>query len=160
MTPEKKFIKTPDGQPDLIETRAKIKSGKLKGHTVTVLYEADDVVREQFGGFVNFVREHAIVGLAVGFIIGQQAQGVIKQLIASFIDPTFKFLFGQTLSGLKFHIGHGSHAAVYSWGDMVQVLLNLLFVLVTIYVLIKIFNLDKLDKPAVATAAPAPASKK
>lgn len=147
MATEKKIIKTPEGQPDKIEVRAQVKNGKMKGRSVTVLMDADDVVREQVGGFVNFVREHAIVGLAIGFVVGQQAQGIIKQLITSFIDPTFKLLFGQSLSNLTLTIGSGPDAAIYKWGEMVQVMLNLLFVLATIYLLLKIFKLDKLDKP-------------
>jgi hypothetical protein len=82
MTTEKKIIKTPEGQPDLIETKAQVKSGKMKGRTVTVLLEADDVVRDQFGDFIDFLRDHAIVGLAIGFVVGTQAQSVVKQLIA------------------------------------------------------------------------------
>jgi hypothetical protein len=30
------------------------------------------------GGFIDFVREHAVVGLAVGFVIGTQVQTVVK----------------------------------------------------------------------------------
>jgi len=44
----------------------------------TILDEPDELVRRQFGGFVNFIREKAVVGLAVGFVIGQQAQGFIN----------------------------------------------------------------------------------
>lgn len=143
---EKKFIQTPEGQPDLVEMKAQVKTGKMKGKKVTVLLEADDVVREQVGGFVKFVREHAIVGLAVGFIIGQQAQGVVKQLVASFIDPTLNLFIGKKLADLSFTLNFAGRSGTYPWGAMVVVLLNLLFVLVTIYVLIKIFNLDKLDK--------------
>jgi large-conductance mechanosensitive channel len=118
----------------------------MKGRQVTVLLDADDVVREQVSGFVNFVREHAIVGLAVGFIVGQQAQGVVKQLVSSFIDPTLNLLIGQKLADLKFTVHLGDHSGTYPWGAMIVVLLNLLFVLVAMYLLIKIFNLDKLDK--------------
>jgi large-conductance mechanosensitive channel len=146
MTTDKKFIKTPEGQPDLVELKAHLKSGKDKGRKVTVLLDADDVVRDQVSGFVNFIREHAIVGLAVGFIVGQQAQGVVKQLVNSFIDPTLQLLIGKTLANLSFTLHVGNHTGVYVWGAMVVVLLNLFFVLAVIYALIKIFKLDKLDK--------------
>lgn len=134
-------------EPRKVEVKAQVKSGKMKGRNVTVLLDADDVVRDQVGGFVNFLREHAIVGLAVGFIVGQQAQGVVKQLITSFIDPTLKLLIGQKLGDLSFKLQFGGREGVYPWGAMIVVLLNLLVVLATIYILIKVLNLDKLDKP-------------
>jgi large-conductance mechanosensitive channel len=154
MALEHKIIKTPEGQPDKVEVKAQVKSGKMKGRKVTVLLDADDVFKEQVGGFVNFLREHAIVGLAIGFVVGQQAQGVVKQLIASFIDPAFQMIFGQKLSNLKLVIGSGPDAPAFTWGAFIYVLLNLLFVLAIIYALVKIFNLDKLDKPKDKPAEP------
>ena len=112
-----------------------------------MLLDADDAVKEQVSGFVDFVREKAIVGLAIGFVVGQQAQGVIKQLIISFVDPAFQLFFGENLSSRTFTLQLGHNSAKFGWGGMVYILLNLLFVLLTIYALIKIFKLDKLDKP-------------
>ncbi|HEX8182960.1 MAG TPA: MscL family protein [Candidatus Saccharimonadales bacterium] len=130
-----------------VETKSKVaKSKARRKSSVDVLLETDDVVKAQFSGFVNFIREHAIVGVAVGFVVGQQAQGIIKQLTTSFIDPAFKLFFGQSLSGLSFTLHLGANNAKFMWGALVYVLLNLLFVLATIYALIKIFQLDKLDK--------------
>lgn len=98
-------------------------------------------------GFVGFLREHAVVGLAVGFIIGQQAQGVVKQLVASFIDPAFQLLGGQKLSSRTVTLHWHDRAAPFAWGQFIYILLNFLFVMLAIYVIIKFFNLDKLDKP-------------
>lgn len=149
-----KIIKTPEGQPDKLEVKAKVKSGALKGKSVTVLLDADDVVKEQVGGFVDFLREHAIVGLAVGFVAGAQAQAVVKQLITSFIDPFIQLLFGGAkLSERTFTLQLFGNAATFGWGAMVSVLLNLIIVLATIYILIKVLNLDKLDKKKDAPVA-------
>lgn len=117
--------------------------------SVKVLLNTDDLVKGQVTGFVDFLREHAIVGLAVGFVIGQQAQGVVKQLITSFIDPSFQLLFGKKLSTRTFTLHLGTHSADFGWGGMLYVLIDLFFVLATVYALIKIFKLDKLDKPQV-----------
>lgn len=113
---------------------------------VTVLLEPDDLVREQVGGFVNFLREKAVVGLAVGFIVGQQAQTVVKQLVDSFVTPFLSLLFGQDLANKKVSF-HGATTVTFTWGQFVYVLINFLFVLAFIYFIIKLFNLDKLDKP-------------
>lgn len=100
------------------------------------------------GGFLAFLREHAIVGLAVGFAIATQLQAVVKQLIASFINPLYGLLFnGQQLSTLTvtFH-WHGRHEE-FGWGAFVYTLIDFLFVLAIIYVALKVFRLDELDKP-------------
>lgn len=98
-------------------------------------------------GFVNFLREQAVVGLAVGFIIGTQAQTVVKQLVASFVDPLFTLFFGKELSERTFTLTFHGRTADFSWGAFVYMLLNFLFVILAIYVVIKFFKLDKLDKP-------------
>ena len=142
MPAEKKIIKTPEGQPDKVEMKAQVKSGKMKGRTVTVLMDADDAVKDQVNGFVDFLRERAVVGLAIGFVAGTQAQAVVKQLIDSFITPAFTLIFGSALQKQKFTIGE----AQFGWGMMVYALINLFFVLAAIYILVKLFKLDKLDK--------------
>lgn len=116
-------------------------------HVDEIVADTEDAAREQAMGFVNFLRENAIVGLAVGFIVGTQAQGVVKQLVASFIDPVIILLFGGArLAERKVTLVLNGNTAEFAWGAMVYALINLLFVLVAIYVLIKIFKLDKLDK--------------
>jgi large-conductance mechanosensitive channel len=100
------------------------------------------------GGFVNFLREHAIVGLAVGFAIATQIQALIKQLISSFIDPLYAVLFnGQKLSALTVTLHWHGRQAVFGWGAFAYTLIDFLVVLVVIYAAIKILHLDNLDKP-------------
>ncbi len=97
-------------------------------------------------GFVDFLREHAVVGLAIGFVIGTQVQTLVKQLVASFIDPLFKILFGQALSQRTFTLHWHGRAANFGWGSFVYGLLDFVFVLATVYAVVKFLKLDKLDK--------------
>ena len=98
-------------------------------------------------GFVNFLREQAVVGLAVGFIIGTQAQSLVKQLVSSFIEPLFTLFFGQEITQRVFTITFHGRQAEFMWGSFVYGLVNFLFVILAIYLVIKFFKLDKLDKP-------------
>lgn len=109
---------------------------------VVVVQEVNPV-----GGFVNFLREHAVVGLAIGFIIGLQAQTLVKQLVSSFIDPAFQLFFGQALSQRTVTLHFNGREAAFGWGGFVYQLLDFVFVLAAIYVIVKAFNLEKLDKP-------------
>jgi large-conductance mechanosensitive channel len=100
------------------------------------------------GGFVNFLREHAVVSLAVGFAIATQAQAVVKQLITSFVDPLYALLFnGEKLSARTSTLHFHGREQQFTWGAFAYTLIDFLFVLAIIYALIKIFSLDKLDKP-------------
>lgn len=135
-----------------LKREAKARLRHLDPATATEI--VNDVVGKQVAGsvlgFVNFLREHAIVGLAVGFVIGTQVQTVVKQFITSFIDPLFKLLLpgDQALSARTFRLYFDGRHADFGWGAAVYVLLDFLFVAVTIYVVIKIFKLDRLDKKA------------
>ncbi len=98
-------------------------------------------------GFVQFLREHAVVGLAIGFIVGQQANGLVKQFVEAFVDPAFKLLFGQALTERTLTISWHTRSVPFPWGSFAYGMLSFLFVVVAIYITVKILNLDKLDKP-------------
>lgn len=99
------------------------------------------------GGFTSFLREYTIVTLAVGFVIATQVQGLVKQLVADFIDPLSKLLFTTALSQRTFTLHFHDRAANFAWGDLAYGLIDFLFVLFVLFVLIKFLHLDKLNKP-------------
>ncbi len=97
-------------------------------------------------GFIDFLKHYAVVGLAIGFVIGTQAQVLVKQLVSSFIDPLFKLLFGEALNQRTFTWHFHDRSADFGWGAFLYILLNFFFVLAMIYIIVKFFKLDKLDK--------------
>lgn len=111
---------------------------------VKVFIEPDDVLHEQVSGFTNFLKEYAVVGLAIGFIIGQQANAVVKQFVASFVEPLLQFAFGGTLSKQVILVHHNHKAIPIAWGAFVYLFIEFLFVAVAIYVVIKLLRLDRL----------------
>ncbi len=136
-----------DSNEKIIITGGKIHVESLTGKNlhlphVSVIDSADEVV----GGFVNFLREYSVVGLAIGFVIGLQAQTLVKQLVNSFIDPFFKLLFGKSLSQREVLLHFHAHSATFTWGAFAYALLNFVFILAVIYAIVKIFKLDQLDK--------------
>lgn len=111
-------------------------------HAVFVIQEANPV-----SGFVSFLREYAIVGLAVGFVIATQSQAIIKQLTTSFIDPMYALFFsGGKMSDNTFTVTLNGRSEVFAWGAFVSVVINFLFVMAVLYAIIKAFKLDKFDK--------------
>ncbi len=115
-------------------------------HGVAVLLEEpDELVREQLGGFIQFLRDHAAVGVAIGFIVGLQSQTLIKQLITSFISPFITLLVGSDLQHKQWVV-QGNPAVVFPWGEFVYSFVDFLVVLLFIYLVVKVFKLDRLDK--------------
>lgn len=142
-TPKKtqtKVVESKDGSVRI--TRPK--GTKRRG--VTILLDSDDVLKEQMGGFANFLREYAVVGLAIGFVVGQQANAVAKQFVDSFVNPWVQMFFGKSLMAQVAVIHHGSDPIGVPWGKFVYVLMEFLFVVLSIYVTVKLFRLDKLKK--------------
>ena len=107
---------------------------------VTVLLEQpDEVVRESVGGFVTFQRSGG--GAGGWFIIGQQAQGLIKQLVDSLTTPWINIIIGSELPKRATVFG----GQQFAWGKFLYILINFIAVLVAVYAMVRIFKLDKLD---------------
>jgi large conductance mechanosensitive channel len=98
-------------------------------------------------GFLDFLREYSVVSLAIAFVIGLQSQVLVKQLLASFIDPLSELLFGQVLSTRTFTMEFHGRSVDFAWGSFAYSLLDFIFVLGAIYVIVKVLKLDKLNKP-------------
>lgn len=105
-------------------------------------------VRKQFGGFMNFLREQSVVGLAIGLVLGTQAKVLVDQMIASFINPVVGLLLpGQgTLKDKVFTLHWGGKSAVFGWGAFVLSLLTFVIVAAVVYYVFKGLKLDKLDR--------------
>lgn len=120
--------------------KPKVKASEM---AVVVAQEINPV-----SGFMSFLREHAIVGLAIGFVVATQVQTVVKQLIASFIDPLYGLLFnGQKLSSMTFTVEWHGRTQQFAWGQFAYTMIDFLFVLAIIYLIVKFLGLDKWDKP-------------
>ena len=64
--------------------------------------EIADIPGEQLRGFVNFIREKGVVGLAVGLAIGTAATGLVTQIVNAFIIPMVGLIVGKNgLDGLN-----------------------------------------------------------
>ncbi|HSX05934.1 MAG TPA: MscL family protein [Candidatus Saccharimonadales bacterium] len=140
----------PQAQTKVTETAdGSVKITQPKGHKhhgVTILLEPDELVREQVGGFAKFLREYAVIGLAIGFIVGQQANAVVKQIVASFIEPWIEVLFGQNLASRVAYWHHGNVPVTVPWGAFVYAVIEFVFVVVIMYLAVKLLRLDKLKK--------------
>lgn len=108
-------------------------------------------VKEHGGGFMTFVREQGVVGLAVGLAIGTAAGASVKQIVEGLINPIVGFLIGgvdlQKLSWVVVKAnGQGKGGLELDWGAVLSSLITLLATALVIYWLIHVAKLDRLDK--------------
>lgn len=99
-------------------------------------------------GFMNFIREQGVVGLAVGLAIGTAAGDTVKQLVSAFIDPIVALLIGSQdgLKAAEFTVTLGDRTGTFAWGAFVSSLITLLAVAGVVYAIVHFLKLDKADK--------------
>jgi large conductance mechanosensitive channel protein len=144
MAEEKEEVRiiTGDGRFRLEQAQSTRRGKKSEGRPVVTVVQ--DFV--PVGNFLDFLRQHAVVGLIIGFVIGGQVQSLVKQLVQSFLDPMTQLLFGTALSQRTFTLHFRGRAANFQWGALVYALIIFIFVLIVMYLTIRWLKLDKLEK--------------
>lgn len=103
---------------------------------------------KQANGFVTFLREQGVVGLAVGLAIGAAAGDTVKKLVAAFINPIIQLLVGthETLETAKWTLEIEGRKGTFEWGAFVSSLISLVATAFVIYIIVHYARLDRLDK--------------
>ena len=99
-------------------------------------------------GFMNFVREQGVIGLAVGLAIGAAAGDTVKKLVEGFISPVVQFIVGSKagLESSTWTFEWLGRSAEFKWGAFISSLITLLATAFVIYLIIHFLKLDKLDR--------------
>ena len=95
-------------------------------------------------GFIDFIREQGVVGLAVGFILGGAITSLVKAFIADIISPILAIGMSNLSTLTEAYIQIGS--AKIMWGSFINDLINFLVMAFIVYFGVKILKLDRLDK--------------
>ena len=96
-------------------------------------------------GFLNFIREQGVVGLAVGFLLGGAVSKLVTALIADIINPILALILGVA--------GNFKDAAIIIgpsrllWGDFLATLIDFAIIAAVVYFGVHVLGLDKIDKP-------------
>ncbi len=97
-------------------------------------------------GFMDFIKEQNVVGLAVGLVLGTAAGGLVNSLINNIIMPPLGFLLGSAegLKGLTANLGTtpSGEVALLSYGTFINDLINFLVLALVIYLVVKALKLD------------------
>lgn len=95
--------------------------------------------------FVDFIRTQGVVGLAIGFILGDKVKNVVTSLVNDIITPFLGLILGSggSFKDLKLTLG----AVTVTYGNFLSTVLDFVIVAAVVYYIIKGVGLDKLDKP-------------
>ena len=98
----------------------------------------------RIGGFVGFIREQGIVGLAIGVVIGVAVKDTVDSIVQGFINPLIGLILpnAEKLSTKTFTLA----GSVFAWGSVLLSLINLTVIAAIVYFILKAIRLDQLDK--------------
>ncbi len=106
------------------------------------------MVEKQLKGFMTFVREQGVVGLAVGLVLGTAIKSMVDSLVANIINPIVGLLFGGvtlTDKALCLHVTNGVCTSRLAWGSFLSTVISFLTIAAIVYFGVKGLHLDKLD---------------
>lgn len=96
-------------------------------------------------GFLNFIREQGVVGLAVGFLLGGAVSKLVTALINDLINPILGLILGAAgnLKDATLTLG----TATFMWGNLLSTFIDFAVVAAVVYYGVHGLGLDKIDKP-------------
>lgn len=97
--------------------------------------------KSAFGGFTDFIRERGVAGFAIGFILGGAAQKLVQALMDDIVNPLVGLFLGPVNNLAAYTVGG------FKIGDFISVLINFLILCAVVYIVFRVLNLEKLDKP-------------
>lgn len=103
---------------------------------------------QQAEGFMNFIRQQGVVGLAIGLVLGTQIKVLVDQFLASFVNPILGIVLPGKgdLTQKQFALHAWGERAEFAWGQFMYVLMSFIIVALIIYYIVKGLRLDKLHK--------------
>lgn len=98
----------------------------------------------QYEGFLDFIREQGVVGLAVGFVLGSSISKIVSSLVGDIINPFINIILGATGNFKDNFVSIGG--VDLRWGNFLGSIVDFLVIAFVIYLLVKILGVEKLDK--------------
>lgn len=98
------------------------------------------VPKTALGGFLDFVRERGITGLAIGFVFGTSVQKLVTAFVTDVINPLVSVVGGSASNLDRLAVGP------FLLGDLLSNFIDFVLLITVVYLFFKAFRLDKFDK--------------
>jgi large conductance mechanosensitive channel len=95
-------------------------------------------------GFLTFVREQGVVGLAVGFLMGGSVSKMVTSLVTDIVNPLLGIVLGVAGNFREASWKVGS--ATIMWGNFVANVIDFAVIAAIIYYVVHGLKLDKIDR--------------
>jgi len=96
-------------------------------------------------GFLEFIREQGVIGLAVGFILGGAISKLVTSVVTDLVNPLIGLALGATNNLANYYTPVGDTRI--TWGVFLVSLIDFIVIALVVYIGVKVLKLDKLDKP-------------
>lgn len=114
------------------------------------LSDGENLVKKPLYGFMEFIREQGVVGLAVGLTLGTAVTIFVKSIVDNIVNPLIGLLLpGSSDLNDKFvclDTVQGACTNKLSWGAVLSSLISFLTIAAIVYFVVHGLRLDKLDK--------------
>ena len=90
-------------------------------------------------GFITFIREQGVIGLAIGFILGGAVSRVVSSLVDDIIQPLLGSLLGSPDGLSSLTVGP------VTYGNFITTTIDFVIIAAVIYFMFKGLGLDKMD---------------
>jgi len=96
-------------------------------------------VKKQVYGFLDFVREQGVAGLAIGFILGGAVSSVVKSLVDDIIEPLISMVIGSSNGLQALAIGP------VTYGNFLTTIIDFLIIAAVVYFGFRKLGIVKVD---------------
>lgn len=90
-------------------------------------------------GFIQFIREQGVIGLAVGFILGGAVSSVVSSLVEDIINPLIGLFLTDSSTLAGFMVGP------VALGAFINVIIDFLIIAAVVYWIFRGLKLNRLD---------------
>ena len=107
-------------------------------------------------GFINefkeFINRGNVVDLAVAVVIGGAFTSIVNSVVNDLIMPLISLLTsGIDFSEMKILLGEGEHAAAFTYGNLINAIIQFIIVALVVFLIVKAINkakdVTKKDEP-------------
>lgn len=132
----------------LQKAEARASAAKARERALAAKLKAKEKSVAHASGFMTFLREQGVIGLAVGLAIGTAAGDTVRKLVEGFISPVVQFIIGSSarLEAAAWHVELFGRSADFKYGAFISSAIALLATALVIYWFIHVLKFDRLDK--------------
>lgn len=112
-------------------------------------------VKKQVRGFMHFVRQQGVVGLAVGLMLGTAVKSFVDSIVLNLVNPFIGFLMGDVdlndkiiCLGTKTDSATGICTNSLAYGKVLTNLISFISVAAIVYFFVRGLKLDRIDAPS------------